>query len=118
MAQASAPAPPPLLQCAASLSALPELAPLLAQHPAMLHATIAILAAPHASSGSRDASLAILEAVLDLDHPIQVANLHRNLGSTCSASACLALWTTVHGAAACSTGMHFPAVIQAMVGNI
>lgn len=72
MAQASAPAPPPLLQCVASLSASPKLAPLLAQHPAMLDATVAILAAPHASSASRDASLAILEAILDLEQPTQV----------------------------------------------
>ncbi len=73
MAQASAPAPPPLLQCVASLSASSKLAPLLAQHPATLDATIAVLAAPHASSASRDASLAILEAILDLEQPAQVA---------------------------------------------
>ena len=72
MAQASAPAPPPLLQCVASLSASPKLAPLLAQHPAMLNAAIGILAASHASSASRDASLAILEAILDLEQPTQV----------------------------------------------
>ena len=74
MAQASAPAPPPLLQCVTSLSASPKLAPLLAQHPAMLDATIAILAAPHASPASRDASLAILEATLDLEQPMQVVS--------------------------------------------
>jgi len=61
-----------LLQCVTSFSASPKLAPLLAQHPAMLEATIGILAAPHASSASRDASLSVLEALLDLELPLQV----------------------------------------------
>ena len=73
--QASAPAPPPLLQCITSFSASTSLAPLLAQHPVMLDATISVLAAPHASPAARDASLAILEAILELDQPLQVFNM-------------------------------------------
>lgn len=40
----------------------------------MLDATISILAAPHASPAARDASLAILEAILELDQPLQVSS--------------------------------------------
>lgn len=73
--QSSAPAPPPLLQCVTSFAVTPKLTPLLAQHPALLEATIAVLAAPHASSASRDASLAILESLLDQEQPLQEAAL-------------------------------------------
>ncbi len=38
----------------------------------MLEAAIGILAAPHASSASRDATLSVLEALLDLEPPLQV----------------------------------------------
>ena len=76
--QASAPAPPPLLQCAASFAASPKLAPLLAEQPALLEAAISVLAAPHASSASRDASLAVLESLLDQAQPLQEAVLRQH----------------------------------------
>ena len=76
--QASAPAPPPLLQCVTSFAASQKLAPLLAERPALLEATICVLAAPHASSASRDASLAVLECLLDQEQPLQEAVLRQH----------------------------------------
>ena len=76
--QASAPAPPPLLQCVASFAASHKLAPLLAEQPALLEAAISVLAAPHASAASRDASLAILESLLDQEQPLQEAVLQQH----------------------------------------
>ena len=76
--QASAPAPPPLLQCVASFAASPRLAPLLAKQPALLEATTSVLAAPHASSAARDASLAVLESLLDQEEPLQEAVLRQH----------------------------------------
>ena len=76
--QASAPAPPPLLQCVASFAASHKLAPLLAEQPALLEATVSVLAAPHASSASRDASLTVLESLLDQEQPVQEAVLRQH----------------------------------------
>ena len=78
MMQASAPAPPPLLQCVASFAVSNKLAPLLAEQPGLLEATISVLAAPHASAASRDASLAVLESLLDQEQPLQEAVLRQH----------------------------------------
>ena len=88
----------------AALAAAPKLAPLLAQHPAMLDATIAVLAAPHASSASRDASLAILEAILDLEQPTQIAVCCNNLGRPAFAMV-LSFWIYNVVKMACSAGL-------------
>ena len=107
MVQASAPAPPPLLQCVASFAASHKLAPLLAEQSALLEATISVLAAPHASSASRDASLAILESLLDQEQPLQEAVLRQH-----TAHLLLSLQALVTAAAG-SKGSALPRALKA-----